>query len=406
MTSALPPPVDSSAQTTMDLERDYLLQNYARYPLVLARGKGCYLYDTDGKRYLDFISGIGVNALGHAHPRLVKVIREQAGLLIHSSNLYYHQYQGKLAERLCRMSGMQRCFFANTGTEAIEGALKMIHSHGRSVGPEKYEVIALENGFHGRTFGALSITGQAKYRADFEPLVPGARFVPVNDLAALEAAFSDRTAGIVMEMIQGEGGINPLTPEFAAKARELATRYNAFLVADEIQCGVGRAGTYFAYQRSAPVIMPDIVVTAKPLACGIPLGVILANNQAAATIKPGMHGTTFGGGALACRVALEFCDILDELLPAIQRVGGYFHVVLNELARKHSVIKEVRGFGLMLGAELHVSGEQAVLDAMAEGLLINCTHDTVLRFLPPYIATERDVDQAAKVLHKVLAKVK
>jgi acetylornithine/N-succinyldiaminopimelate aminotransferase len=406
MTSAPPPLVDSVAQETMDLERAYLLQNYARYPLVLARGKGCYLYDTDGKRYLDFISGIGVNALGHAHPRLVKVIREQAALLIHSSNLYYHQYQGKLAKRLCEMSGLQRCFFGNTGTEVIEGALKMIHSHGRSVGPEKYEVIALENSFHGRTLGALSITGQAKYRADFEPLVPGARFVPVNDIPAMEAAFSDRTAGIVLELIQGEGGINPLTPEFASKARELATRHDALLVADEIQCGVGRPGTYFSYQRATPVIMPDIVVTAKPLACGIPLGVILANDKAAAAIKPGMHGTTFGGGPLACRVALEFCDILDELLPAIQRVGGYFHVVLNELARKYSVIKEVRGFGLMLGAELHVSGKQAVLDAMAEGLLINCTHDTVLRFLPPYIVTEKEVDAAAKVLNKVLAKVK
>jgi len=398
--------VDTPAQTAMDLERDYLLQNYARYPLVLARGKGCYVYDTDGKRYLDFITGIGVNALGHAHPRIVKVIREQAGLLLHSSNLYYHQYQGRLARRLCEMSGLERCFFSNTGTESVEGALKMIHSHGRSVSPEKYEVIALENSFHGRTFGALSITGQAKYRADFEPLVPGARFVPLNDIAALEAACSERTAGIVLEMIQGEGGINPLTPEFAAKARELATKHDAFLVADEIQCGVGRPGTYFAYQRSQPVVMPDIVVTAKPLACGIPLGVILANAKAAAAIKPGMHGTTFGGGPLACRVALEFCDILDELLPAIQRVGGYFHVVLNELARKHAVIKEVRGFGLMLGAELQIPGKQLVLDAMAEGLLINCTHDTVLRFLPPYIVTEKDVDQAAKVLHKILAKAK
>ncbi|HTS64308.1 MAG TPA: aspartate aminotransferase family protein [Candidatus Acidoferrales bacterium] len=406
MTTAPPPPVDATAQSAMDLEREYLLQNYARYPLVLARGKGIYAYDTDGKRYLDFITGIGVNALGHAHPRIVKVIREQAGLLLHTSNLYYHQYQGKLAKRLCGMSGLERCFFANTGTEAIEGALKMIHAHGRSVSPEKYEVIALENSFHGRTFGALSITGQAKYRADFEPLVPGARFVPLNDIAALEAAFSERTAGIVLEMIQGEGGINPLTPEFAAKARELATRHNAFLVADEIQCGVGRPGTYFAYQRSQPVVMPDIVATAKPLACGIPLGVILANAKAAEAIKPGMHGTTFGGGPLACRVALEFCDILDELLPAIQSVGGYFHVVLNELARKHAVIKEVRGFGLMLGAELHVSGKQMVLDAMAEGLLINCTHDTVLRFLPPYIVTEKDVDQAAKVLQKILAKAK
>jgi len=401
-----PPVLDASAQAVMDLEREYLLQNYARYPLVLARGKGCHLYDLAGKRYLDFLSGIGVNALGHAHPRLVKVIRQQAALLIHCSNLYYHQYQGPLAKRLSEMSGLQRCFFCNSGTEAMEGGLKMVHAHGRAIDPEKYEVIALENGFHGRTFGALSITGQPKYRQDFEPLVPGARFVPPNDLAALEAAFSDRTAGIVLEMIQGEGGIYPLTPEFVAKARELSDRYNALLVADETQCGVGRLGTYFAYQRANHVILPDVMVTAKPLACGIPLGVIMANQKAADTIKPGMHGTTFGGGALACRVALEFCDILDELMPSIQRVGGYFHLELNALARKHACIKEVRGVGLMLGVELHVPGKQVVLDAMAQGLLINCTHDTVLRFLPPYIITEKEVDQAVKIVGRILAKVK
>jgi acetylornithine/succinyldiaminopimelate/putrescine aminotransferase len=288
----------------------------------------------------------------------------------------------------------------------MEGALKMVHAHGRAIHPEKYEVISLENAFHGRTLGALSITGQAKYRQDFEPLIPGVKFIPVNDIAALEAAFSERTAGIVLEMIQGEGGINPLTHEFVAKARELADRYNALLVADEIQCGVGRPGTYFAYQRSYPVILPDVMAAAKPLACGIPLGVIVANERAAAAIKPGMHGSTFGGGALACRVALEFLDILDELLPSIQRVGGYFHVVLNELARKHGFVKEVRGFGLMLGMELAVPGKQLVLDAMAEGLLINCTHETVLRFLPPYIATEKEVDQVVKTLGKLFAKVK
>jgi acetylornithine/N-succinyldiaminopimelate aminotransferase len=390
----------------MDLEREYVLQNYARYPRVLARGKGCHVYDVEGRRYLDFIAGIGVNALGHAHPRITKVIREQAGLLIHSSNLYFHPYQGPLARRLAQMSGLHRAFFANTGTEAMEGGLKMVHAHGRAISPEKYEVISLENSFHGRTLGALSITGQAKYRQDFEPLVPGARFVPLNDVAALEAAFSERTAGIVVEMIQGEGGIYPLTPEFVAKARELADRHNALLLADETQCGLGRPGTYFAYQRTNHIILPDVVVTAKPLACGIPLGVILANEKAAATIKPGMHGSTFGGGPLACRVALEFCDILDELLPQIQRVGGYFHVQLKELARKHGFVKEVRGFGLMIGVELHMPAKQMVLDAMAEGLLINSTHETVLRFLPPYIVTEKEVDQAMKTLAKLFGKVK
>ncbi len=400
MTSA--PAVDP----VIELEREYLLQNYSRYPLVAHKGKGCYVYDVHGTRYLDFITGIGVNALGHAHPRIVNVIREQAALLIHSSNLYYHEYQGPLAKKLAETSGLQRTFFTNSGTEAMEGALKMIRSHGNHSGSGKQEILSLDNSFHGRTLGALSITGQAKYRKDFEPLLQGARFVPANDVAALEAAFSESTAGMVLEMIQGEGGIYPISSAYARKARELADRYNALLVFDEIQCGVGRTGTYFAYQRSSPVVLPDVMVTAKPLACGLPLGAIVANEKAAATIAPGMHGSTFGGSALACRVALEFFDILDGLLPDIQRVGGYLHLMLNELARKHSFIKEVRGFGLMIGVEMEIPGKQMVLDAMADGLLINCTHDTVLRLLPPYIVTEREVDSAVKVLGKIFAKQK
>lgn len=405
MTSALPPvSQDSTAQNVMNLERDYLLQNYARYPLVIHRGKGSHVYDTAGNRYLDFISGIGVNALGHAHPRILKVIREQAALLIHSSNLYYNEFQGPLAKRLVEMSGLARAFFANSGTEAIEGALKMIRAHGSKISPHKHEIIALDNSFHGRTLGALSVTGQAKYRKDFEPLLAGVKFIPPNDCAALERAFSDRTAGIVMEWIQGEGGVYPIAQEFAQRARALAGGHNALLVFDEIQCGIGRTGAYFGYQLAKPAILPDITVAAKPLACGLPLGVILANERAAATIGSGMHGTTFGGNALACRVALEFFEVLEELLPSIERVGGYFHVLLNDLKRKYSFIKEVRGFGLMIGVEMEIPGKQMVLDAMADGLLINCTHDTVLRFLPPYIITERDVDAAVKVLAKIFEK--
>lgn len=388
----------------MDRERDHLLQNYARYPLVLARGKGCYAFDTQGRRYLDFITGIGVNALGHAHPRIVKVIREQAARLIHSSNLYYHPYQGLLAERLARMSGLQRTFFANTGTEAVEGALKVARAHGRSVHPEKYEIISLDNSFHGRTLGALSVTGQGKYRTDFEPLLPGVKFVPFNDIASLEAAVNERTAGIILEMIQGEGGIYPLTAEFAARARELADRHNALLIADETQCGVGRPGVYFAYQRSTPVILPDVMCAAKPVACGIPLGFFVASEKAAAAIKPGMHGSTFGGGPLACRVSLEFLDILEELLPSIRRVGEYFKERLETLAHKHTFVKEVRGFGLMVGMELAFPGKQIVLDAIGAGLLINCTHEKILRFLPPYTITEAEVDRAVKILDKVLRK--
>ncbi len=391
----------SATEEIMGLERSYLLQNYARYPLVLHRGKGCYLYDLDGKRYLDLISGIGVNSLGYAHPRITKVIRQQAGLLLHTSNLYYHEYQGKLAERLAKISGLQRSFFCNSGAEAMEGALKMVRAHGTSISPDKIEIIALENSFHGRTLGALSITGQPKYRKDFEPLMPGARFVPRNRVHLLEEAFSEKTAGIVIEFIQGEGGIYPVCETFARKARELADRYNALLVFDEIQCGVGRPGAYFAYQLLDPVLLPDVVIAAKPMACGIPMGVVIANEKAAQAIKPGMHGSTYGGGPLACRVALEFFDILEGLLPSINAVGGYFRMRLTEMMRDFPFIKEVRGHGLMIGAELEFSCKHLVIEGMKEGLLFNCTHDTVLRFLPPYILTEQDVDRAMVALARV-----
>jgi len=394
------------AAEVQELEQRFLLQNYARLPIVLKRGKGCYVHDTNGKRYLDLIAGIGVNALGYAHPRITSVIREQAGLILHTSNLYYHEYQGRLAQKLAAISGLQRTFFCNSGAESMEGALKMIRAHGNRTHPEKIEIVSLENSFHGRTLGAISITGQPKYRKDFEPLMPGPRFIRINDIEALEQVVSEKTAGIVIEWIQGEGGINPMTTEFALKARELADRHNALLVFDEIQCGVGRPGTYFAYQLAEPVILPDIMVAAKPLACGIPLGVIVANERAASTIGPGMHGSTYGGGPLACRVALEFLQILDELLPHIQSVGAYFRMRLEELARHNSFIKEIRGQGLMIGVDLDVPGKQIVLDALEAGMLINCTHDTVLRFLPPYIITERQVDQAISKLKRLFRRVK
>ena len=396
----------SAAAQTISLEKEYLLQNYGRYPLVLRKGKGCYVFDTDGRRYLDLISGIGVNALGHAHPRIVKVIRDQAGVLIHTSNLYYNEFQGRLAKKLAEVSGLQRTFFCNSGTEAMECALKMIKAHGSKINPDKYEIVSIENSFHGRTIGAISVTGQPKYRKDFEPLLPGVKFIPANDVAALEQVVSERTAGILLESIQGEGGIYPMTPDFVRKARELCDRFDALLVDDEIQCGVGRTGSYFAYQLLDPVVMPDIMTAAKPLACGIPLGVVVTNERAAQSIASGMHGSTFGGGALACRVALEFFDILEGLLPSIHQVGGYFRMRLDELGRKHSFIKEIRSTGLMIGVELTVPGKQLVLDAMAEGLLINCTHDVVLRFLPPYILTEKDVDRAVKILAKIFRKFK
>ena len=398
--------VVSSIDHVRQLEQEYLLQSYARYPMMLERGRGCYVYDSDGNRYLDLISGIGVNSLGYAHPRITKVIRQQAGLLIHSSNLYYNEYQGRLAERIAKVSGLKRSFFCNSGAEAMEGGLKMIKAHGHAISPEKFELIALEGSFHGRTLGAVSVTGQPKYRKDFEPLIPGVRFIPRNDVTALEQVASEKTAGILLEFIQGEGGIFPMSEPFVRKAREVADRNKALLLFDEIQCGVGRPGTYFAYQLLEPQILPDIMVAAKPMACGLPLGVITANEQAASMIKPGMHGSTYGGGPLACRVALEFFDILEELLPSIVAVGGYFRMKLTELARRHPFVKEIRGQGLMIGVDLDFPGKQLVLDGMKEGLLFNCTNETVLRFLPPYILTEQDVDRAITALGKLFKNAK
>jgi predicted acetylornithine/succinylornithine family transaminase len=391
----------TGVENIVELEKHYLLQNYARHPLILHRGDGPYMWDVNGKRYLDFIAGIGVNALGQNHPRIVRVIQEQAARLIHTSNLFYNEYQGPLAKRIADVSGLQRTFFTNSGTEASEGALKMMKAHGHDLSDGKYEIISLENSFHGRTLGALSITGQPKYRKDFEPLVPGVKFVPANDIGALEAAFSERTAGIFIEWIQGEGGVVPVDAGFCRRARELADRYDALLCFDEIQCGVGRAGTYFGYQLVDPPVMPDIMIAAKPVACGIPLGFITANERAAKSIRPGMHGSTFGGNALAARVALEFFDILEELLPRIRHVGDYFRAELRRLASRYAFISEVRGYGLMVGVQLAIPGRDIVAKAMEEGLLLNCTHDTVLRFLPPYIVTEKEVDEAIAILDKV-----
>lgn len=377
------------------LERDYLLPTYSRNPLVLSHGRDCYLYDLNGNEYLDLISGIGVNALGYAHPRITRVLTDQASRLIHSSNLFSHEFQGPLAQRLAEISGLSRTFFSNSGTEAIEGAIKIMRAHGNKTGPEKFEIVALENSFHGRTMGALALTGQPKYRRDFEPLIPGVRFVPQNDVAALERAFSARTAGIVFECIQGEAGIRETSHLFIQRARELADQFDALVVYDETQCGVGRLGTHFAYQALAPVpVLPDVITAAKPLACGVPLGVIVCNERAASCIRRGMHGSTFGGGPLACRIALEFLDILDEILPSIEAVGKYFKSELVALQKKHAFITEVRARGLMIGLQLDSPCEPLVRDALASGLLINCTQGSVLRLLPPYIVTEREVDLA------------
>jgi acetylornithine/N-succinyldiaminopimelate aminotransferase len=403
-------PVESSLpmktfEQIADLERRYLLGTYNRYPVVLTRGKGVFLYDLEDRRYLDFVSGLGVNALGHAHPRIVKTIREQAGKLIHVSNLYYHEYQGALAEKLCTLSGLDRAFFSNSGTEAIEGSIKLARLAGHRAGGEgKSRLVALQGSYHGRTFGALSLTGQEKHRKGFEPMLEDVTFVGQNDIEGLRAAVNDNTCAIVLEPIFGEGGIYECSVEFLQECRAAADRHKAALIFDEIQCGLGRTGTMFAFQSFG--VTPDIVAIAKPIAAGLPLGAFLAKEEFANAIAPGQHGTTFGGGPLACRVALEFLAIVEEekLLDNVNKVGAYLQQELKTMVEKNAIAKEVRGRGFIQGINLEIPARPIVDEALAEGVLFNSTQDTVVRFLPPFLLEEKHVDKGIRVLKKLLRK--
>jgi len=388
-----------------DLERRYLLQTYSRYPVAFERGKGVFLYDVDGKKYLDFVSGLGVNALGHAHPRIVKTIRDQAARLVHISNLYYHEYQGRLAEKLATLSGLDRVFFSNSGTEAIEGSIKLarLASH-RIGGLEKSRLIGLEGSYHGRTFGAMSLTGQDKYRKGFEPLLEEVTFVPRNNIEALRAAVNDLTCAIVLEPIFGEGGILECSVEFLQECRKLADQHKVALVFDEIQCGLGRTGNLFAFQSFG--VKPDIVAIAKPIAAGLPLGAFLAREEFASAIAAGQHGTTFGGGPLACRVALEYLAIVEEenLLGNVNKVGAYLQHELQGLVDNYAAAKEVRGRGFIQGIDLDIPSRPIVEQALAQGVLFNSTQDTVVRFLPPFLLQEQHVDKGIRVLRKFLGR--
>jgi acetylornithine/N-succinyldiaminopimelate aminotransferase len=388
------------------LESKLLLPTYERQPILFVRGRGVHLWDSHGKRYLDFLSGIGVNALGHAHPAIQAVIRRQAGRLIHVSNLFFHEYQAELARRLTQISGLDRAFFCNSGTEAWEGALKLARASARVSNPNggkpKWRILALENSFHGRTFGALATTGQQKYRAPFAPLVPGVVFVKFNDLADLKHKCDSSVCAVCMEPIQGEGGIRPVSREFLDLARRLTQQTGALLVLDEIQSGLGRTGRHFAYQHYG--VKPDVVTVAKPLASGLPLGAILTMERVARCMHPGLHGTTFGGGPLACAVAIEFLRTEKQLLSHVRDLGTYFHAELEGLKAKHASIQEVRGLGLMQAVELESQdvAKAVVRQLLQEGIIINRTHDTVLRFLPPYVIQKKHVDQVISALNTAL----
>ncbi|HEY6308439.1 MAG TPA: aspartate aminotransferase family protein [Candidatus Angelobacter sp.] len=396
-------------EQTKKLEDKLLLSTYERYPLLLRKGRGVHVYDHKGKKYLDLLSGIGVNALGYAHPAVTTTIARQSKLLVHTSNLFYHEYQGRLAAALTKISGMDRAFFTNSGTEAWESALKVARAYARANCPEgkepKWRILALENAFHGRTFGALATTHKEKYRAPFAPMVPGVEFVKFDDVADLERKFDATVCAVGFEFLQGEGGIRPVSKAFAQAAHDLARHHDALLIADEIQSGLGRTGRWFAYQHYG--IQPDLVTVAKPLAGGLPLGALLASERVSECMHPGMHGTTFGGGPLACAVALQLLYTIEKqkLLKHVQKTGAYLLEGLHELQHKHQAIRKIRGLGLMIGMELEsADAAKAVFKQMLErGVIVNRTDETVIRFLPPFIIQKKHIDQAIRELDRALA---
>jgi acetylornithine aminotransferase/acetylornithine/N-succinyldiaminopimelate aminotransferase len=388
-------------------EARLLIHTYDRFPVLFVAGEGVHLIDENGDRYLDLLSGIGVNALGYGSKVIEDAIAKQSRTLINASNYYFNDKMAELAERVTRITGMDRVYFGNSGCEAVEAALKLARAHagvlreeGRQIGTK---FLALEQSFHGRTFGAISATYKEKYRAPFEPLVPGFEFVNFNDVDDLRAKFSSDVCAILLEAIQGEGGVRPLTQEFFAEARALADSTGALLIVDEIQAGMGRTGKWCAYQHFG--IKPDITTLAKPLAGGIPMGATLCTNEVARAFHAGMHGTTFGGGPLACAVAIAVIDAIEEnhLLEHVVEIGEYFQAQLRSLAERHSCILDVRGKGVMIAAELNSAdlGKHTVLEMLKHHVVINCTSDTTLRFLPPYIFERVHVDTTIAALDKV-----
>lgn len=390
----------STLQEIQELDHAHIMHCFARLPICFVRGEGARLWDTEGKEYLDFLAGIAVCALGHCHPRVTEAIREQAGRLVHTSNLYYNAEQARLAQLLGELSGGYRAFFGNSGAEANEGAIKLARKWGKlNRGPECVTILTALNSFHGRTLLTVSATGQEKVKKNFDPLVPGFAHVPLNDLAALEAAVDENTLAVMLELVQGESGIHLCDPEYVKAVRRLCDERKMLLILDEVQCGLGRTGAFFAWQRYG--VAPDIFTLAKPIANGVPMGVVMARPGVAEAFQPGDHGSTFGGTHLACAAATAVLETMrDERLPEhADEMGRYFMGRLNALREKHAQIKEVRGLGLMVGVELQVPEAKAVmLRCLEKGLVLNATGDTVLRFLPPLIVTRNEIDRAVEIL--------
>ncbi len=393
-----------NADEIINLEQQYLVQTYKRAPFVLERGEGVYVYDTEGRRYLDFMAGIAVNALGHADPEIIAAIEDQARKLIHVSNLYHTAPHVELARRLVTHSFAERVFFCNSGSEAVEGALKFTRKWARThFDDEKTEFVAFTGSFHGRTMGALAATAREHYQAPFRPLMPGVRFATFNDLASAEETITDCTCGVIVEPIQGEGGINPARPEFLEGLRRLCDKHNALLIFDEVQCGLGRTGYLWAHEHYG--VTPDIMTVAKPLANGLPIGAVLVSERVAEVLKPGDHGSTFAANALVCRVAQVVFDRISrpEFLAGVREKGEYLMERLRQLQSPH--IRQVRGRGLMVGMELTVPVEPVIRAGYGAGIIMVNAGEKVLRFLPPLIIEREHIDELVSKLEGMLRNV-
>jgi len=392
-------------QEIMKLDEKYVMHTYSRIPLVVNRGKGTRVWDKDGRDYLDFISGIGVNAIGHCHPEILATINSQIQRLLHCSNLYYIEPQARLAKALCDISFAEKVFFSNSGAEANEAAIKLARKFGSKQNGKPYEIITMKDSFHGRTLATLKATGQTKYQDGFGPFPPGFKYAPFNNLEAVRSLISDKTCAIMLEPVQGEGGLNVASENFLQSLRQLCNEKGILLILDEVQCGLGRTGKMFAYQHYG--IEPDIMTLAKPLGGGLPIGATLAKEKIASFFEPGNHASTFGGNPLVCSAALTFLRVLEKerLVKEAREKGEYFKEKLEELKDSFSFIKEIRGKGLMIGIKLEFPGKDIVVKCREKGLLINCTAEKILRFLPPLIVEKKDIDEAVEILRCVMRRV-
>lgn len=384
---------------TIDLFDKYVIANYGRLPRVITKGEGCYLFDAEGNKILDMFPGWAVSGIGHCHPKVVEALRKQAGELLHIDNTFYSEPQGKLAELLSERAFGGKSFFCNSGAEANEAALKLARLY---TSREKYKFITAEGSFHGRTFATVSATAQPKYHEGFLPLLPGFVYVPFNDIKALETAFSEEVAAVMVEPIQGEGGINVATEEYLQRIRQLCDENGAVMILDEVQTGVGRTGRWFAYQHFD--VEPDIITMAKALGGGVAIGAMMATEKIAASLVPGKHASTFGGNCLACAAGIAVIEAIEDdgLLENAERIGKYTKEKLKQLKEKHYVIDHVRGIGLMIGVQLTCPGAEIVNKCLEKGLRINCTHESVLRFMPAMITTKEQIDDAIDIVESVL----